>query len=500
MEQTKYDVFISYSRKDYMDDLKNVIPGNDVSKIKNALTEAGITYWFDEEGIYSGQNFVEKIVTNIENAKIFLFLSSFNANNSPWTCKEIASADEFKKHIIPIRIDPTPYNKKVLFRIADLDFIDYYVNPQKALEDLLKSIKTYLDELAAEEERKKEDERKLKELEQKKKEELKFRKEQEEKRRQEEQKRLISEIRLSCTKLNNEEAKLEIDRESLFLSVERVTDSSQRDALKDMIKTGGTIRQKYQKELRAEIIDKEKQISQLQSEVESSKYREDEQSKTIDQLTEQVGLLQKELNNLQKNAKTIDANRGKWLRVSVWVHVCYWIAILSILVVAIVWLVNIYNESELWEYRYNHVSNESYRLNYELSESNKAKETLSLLSGYVPFVVTDIEVKNDGDDWGNKIYSSKSTYFRPRIKYIGIKEGSYNLGIKIYCNNSLSQGKSSPNGYSYFENTSIEIGENYSEQIGGWGNKDVGNWPAGNYRIEIWYKEMKLSEKTFVVY
>lgn len=170
MEQTKHDVFISYSREDYVDEHKNVIPGNEVSKIKDALTEAGITYWFDEEGIYSGQNFVEKIVTNIEHAKIFLFLSTANANKSPWTCKEIACADEFKKHIIPVRIDASPYNKEVLFRIADLDYIEYYTNPQKGIKDLIKSIKTYLDELAAEERRKKkrtkrkEAEREIKEL------------------------------------------------------------------------------------------------------------------------------------------------------------------------------------------------------------------------------------------------------------------------------------------------------------------------------------------------
>ena len=54
MKQTQYDVFISYSRKDYVDEQKNIIPGNEVSKIKDALSEAGITYWFDEERIYSG--------------------------------------------------------------------------------------------------------------------------------------------------------------------------------------------------------------------------------------------------------------------------------------------------------------------------------------------------------------------------------------------------------------------------------------------------------------
>ncbi|MBR5102977.1 MAG: toll/interleukin-1 receptor domain-containing protein, partial [Muribaculaceae bacterium] len=99
MEKAKYDVFISYSRKDYVDDQKQVIPGNVVSKIKEALTKAGITYWFDEEGIYSGDTFTEKIVTNIEAANIFVFLSSANSNASSWTSKEIASADEFHKRI-----------------------------------------------------------------------------------------------------------------------------------------------------------------------------------------------------------------------------------------------------------------------------------------------------------------------------------------------------------------------------------------------------------------
>ena len=153
----KYDVFISYSRKDYVDENKNVIPNNEVSKFKEALTKAGVSYWFDEDGIYSGQNFVDKLVTNIESSKVFLFLSTANSNQSEWTCKEIACAAEFKKHIIPVRIDATPYNKKVLFRIADLDYIEYHTNPKKGMEDLIKSIKAHLEECVAEEKRKQEE-------------------------------------------------------------------------------------------------------------------------------------------------------------------------------------------------------------------------------------------------------------------------------------------------------------------------------------------------------
>ena len=68
------DVFISYSRKDYIDENKNVIPGNVVSKIKDKLSEAGISFWFDETGINHGDNFVEKIVTHIEQSDVFLYI------------------------------------------------------------------------------------------------------------------------------------------------------------------------------------------------------------------------------------------------------------------------------------------------------------------------------------------------------------------------------------------------------------------------------------------
>ena len=57
--ENKYDVFISFSCNDYIDDQKHVIPNNVVSIIKNAIKEAGFSYWFNEEGIYSGQNFAD---------------------------------------------------------------------------------------------------------------------------------------------------------------------------------------------------------------------------------------------------------------------------------------------------------------------------------------------------------------------------------------------------------------------------------------------------------
>lgn len=144
----KYDVFVSYSRKDYIDKNKNIIPNNDISKIINALNENNITYWIDEKGIYSGENFTEKIVENIECSKIFIFLSTLNSNASKWTSKEIATADELGKHIIPVRIDKTPYNKSVMFRIADLDFIEYcQIGDKAGIDKLIFSINKALEEI-----------------------------------------------------------------------------------------------------------------------------------------------------------------------------------------------------------------------------------------------------------------------------------------------------------------------------------------------------------------
>lgn len=140
----KYDVFISYSRKDYMDENMQVIPGNIVSQIKTLFDENGITYWFDEECIYSGDAFARVIAKNIRASKILLFVSTANSNESPWTSDEIATARAYEKKIIPFRYDRSQYNESVILFVAKLDYIDYQQNPKSALNRLLAAVKDYL--------------------------------------------------------------------------------------------------------------------------------------------------------------------------------------------------------------------------------------------------------------------------------------------------------------------------------------------------------------------
>ena len=161
----KYDVFISYSRKDYTDGNKQVISGNIISKIKKLFDSNNISYWFDEDGVYSGDAFAPVIARNIKASNIFLFISSENSNASEWTSNEIATAHAYKKKIIPFRYDDSAYNDSVIMYIARLDYIDYQTNPANGLPRLLNSVQNYLKAESDKEERKRQEEERLRQAE-----------------------------------------------------------------------------------------------------------------------------------------------------------------------------------------------------------------------------------------------------------------------------------------------------------------------------------------------
>ena len=144
----KKDVFISYSRRDYVDESYNVIPGNAIAEIQNVFDENGITYWFDKDGIYSGQEFIEIITGAIAESKMLIFISSKHSNESMWTAGEIFEALDGEKAIIPVKIDNSQYNKKFKLLIRPLDYIDYQENPQNALKDLLRAINKVKEDIA----------------------------------------------------------------------------------------------------------------------------------------------------------------------------------------------------------------------------------------------------------------------------------------------------------------------------------------------------------------
>ena len=180
----KYDVFISYSRRDYVDESYNVIPGNAIAEIQNVFDENGITYWFDKDGIYSGQEFIEIITGATAESKMLIFISSKHSNESMWTAGEIFEALDGEKAIIPVKIDNSQYNKKFKLLIRPLDYIDYQENPQNALKDLLRAINKVKEDIA-----------------QKQREEEKLRQEKEAEAKKEKIKEEISVLAKDCQRL-----------------------------------------------------------------------------------------------------------------------------------------------------------------------------------------------------------------------------------------------------------------------------------------------------------
>lgn len=113
MKQPKYDVFISYSRKD------TVV----ADKICAALDQQGITYFIDRKGIGGGMEFPAVIAEAIINSKIMLFLGSANSYNSKFTNSEITFAFNEKPlgSIIPYIIDDTPLPDALRFTFSSIN-------------------------------------------------------------------------------------------------------------------------------------------------------------------------------------------------------------------------------------------------------------------------------------------------------------------------------------------------------------------------------------------
>ena len=118
-------VFISYSKRDYMRENGKIVPGNVVDKLINALSSNGISYWIDRESLDAGVTYAEHIAKNIKKCDIFLFLSTENANTSEWTLREISTAIDFGKTILPVRIDHSSYADSVALYLASVQYIDW---------------------------------------------------------------------------------------------------------------------------------------------------------------------------------------------------------------------------------------------------------------------------------------------------------------------------------------------------------------------------------------
>lgn len=491
----KYDVFISYSRKDYVDEHEVVKVDSPVKAILDFLDAHQISYWFDKDGIYSGSEFVEVIVNAIADSKMMLFVSSEHSNESIYTAGEIFEAIENNQLIIPIKIDGSKYNKKFKILLNPLDYID--ITKADAFSDLLKAIDVEKTRIA-----------KIEQDEALRREELKKRE-------------WRKSVKLEIQEQANELLKLKETRNALLESIYKKLRSidqtkkqcpvceSKVDIEVDYCPACGWFFPSLS-EIEGMDVEVDKSVLILaQSRWEKkgnigTKFSED----TVDSLQKEIKTLEERKAKLTDKVKTLELelmnSSVKRKLTPKLVHVIYISLILLVMGVG------------TFAYKVESKSASSFYDSYleyyglycdaedSLKEANnnliEANSIISAISDNMPFIVTEVEVKNGSDEWGDPINSKESTYISTRFKYIGLKEASYKIDFKLFRNNQLSRiDDISPKRYTYSENCSFDITNNGSSSVVSWRGEKIGYWPSGNYRIEIWWHNKKLAEKEFVV-
>ena len=114
MEQHyKYDIFISYSRKDI----------SVADRICAALEKQKISYFIDRRGIGGGMEFPSVLAEAIQNSKIMLFLASRNSYDSKFTKKEVTFAFNEKPSgcLLPYIIDNSTLPTFLRFTFSDIN-------------------------------------------------------------------------------------------------------------------------------------------------------------------------------------------------------------------------------------------------------------------------------------------------------------------------------------------------------------------------------------------
>ena len=126
------DIFISYKSEDY----------NKALEVKNWLEALAFKVWMAPEDIPGGSNYAEAIPKGIENCKVLVLILSERAQESIWVRREVESAVEAKKLVIPIKIEKCEMTPQFAFLLADTSIIHAYDNMKAALIRLQILIRT----------------------------------------------------------------------------------------------------------------------------------------------------------------------------------------------------------------------------------------------------------------------------------------------------------------------------------------------------------------------
>lgn len=127
-------VFISYSSKD----------DRFVNQLVKVIKEMGISYWKAPEMIPAGSSYAREIPRAIRECEVFLLVLSKSSQTSIWVEKEIDSAVNYRKTIVPVKIDEVPLCEHFRFYLNNVQTISYREDSIQGFAGLKDQIKKLL--------------------------------------------------------------------------------------------------------------------------------------------------------------------------------------------------------------------------------------------------------------------------------------------------------------------------------------------------------------------
>ena len=108
--------------------------------IAAALESRGVACWIAPRDVEPGRNFGDEIIRGIDACRAFILVLSSASNGSDFVAKELATAVDKKKTVIPIRIEEIQPSPALALFIAGTHRIDAFGGRLGAQADRLASL------------------------------------------------------------------------------------------------------------------------------------------------------------------------------------------------------------------------------------------------------------------------------------------------------------------------------------------------------------------------
>lgn len=128
------EIFISYSSVDAVQ----------ASTIRTVLEKNGLSCWMAPRDIPGGSNYTKEIPIAIRNCRVFVLILSQNAQSSHWVLKELDSAVNNGKVILPFMLEDCALNDEFNFLLTGAQRYAAYQKKSEAMETLINRIRGIL--------------------------------------------------------------------------------------------------------------------------------------------------------------------------------------------------------------------------------------------------------------------------------------------------------------------------------------------------------------------